>query len=102
MKKYNFEPMLGPADPHPIGSMQRAICMGNEFDYKAERATERVDDIHDILRRVIDERPWAVAGNPIGQTLDEYVFGCTGFHYRQLYTLVDTFKPDHGLPVQCW
>jgi hypothetical protein len=99
MRKYTFAPVLGPADPHPIGSVERANCLGNEFDYHAERAVERgVDDIHAVLRRVIEEQPWLVPDNPIGQTMDEYVFGCSGFHYRQLWTLIDTFKPHHGLP----
>ena len=100
MKRYTFAPRLGPAHQHPIGSAERAICLGNEFEYYTKRAVERgVDDIYAILRRVIDEQPWLVPDNPIGQTLDDYVFGCTGFRYHQLWTLIDTLKPDHGLPA---
>jgi hypothetical protein len=73
MMKYTFAPMLGPAHRHPTGSIERAICLGNEFEYMAERAVDRgVDDIHSVLHRVIDEQPWLVADNPIGQTREDW------------------------------
>lgn len=57
------------------------------------------DDIYAILRRLVDEQPWLVPDNPIGQTLDDYVIGCTSLLYHQLWMLINTCKPDHGVPV---
>jgi hypothetical protein len=96
--KYKFAPMLGPASAHPVGSSDWAEAHGNELDYTVERAIDcGVDDLLVVMRRLITTEPWQFS-NPIGATRDEFVERTAGYSYHQLWTLIDTFIPHHGLP----
>lgn len=99
--KYKFQPMLGPASNYPEGSVQWALCLGNELDYNAERVDRDLDDLIGILQRVTSAAipPWEVwpPSDPGG--IDNYMMLCTGYTYFQLYSLIDLFRPNHGLPV---
>ena len=98
MDKYKFPTMLGPASSHPAGSPDWAEAYGNELEYTAERAVYHgVDDLLGVIQRLVAAEPWT-APNPIGATRDEFIERTTGFTYRQLWTLIDTFVPRHGLP----
>jgi hypothetical protein len=98
MTKYKFPPMLGPASSHPDDSPEWAEAFGNELEYRTERAVEvGVEDLLGFMRRLVAVEPWAVP-NPVGCTRDKFFERATGYTYRQLWTLIDTFVPLHGLP----
>jgi len=99
MKRYHFPPMLGPASAHPVGSFQHGLCLGNEFDYMTERATDTIESYVPILRKAVETKPWEVWPDPPCGDIDAYCFACSGFTYRQLFALVDAFVPKHGLPA---
>ena len=98
MAKHKFPPMLGPASAHPVGSPDWAEAYGNELDYTVERAIDHgIDDLLAVMQRLVAAEPW-MAPNPVGANRDEFIERTTGYTYRQLRTLIDTFVPRHGLP----
>jgi hypothetical protein len=68
--------------------------MGNELDYRAERAREyAVDDLAKLVQRVMSAEipPWTVWPDPPCGSADAYFRLCTGLSYAQIEVLLNTF-----------
>jgi|HubBroStandDraft_6_1064221.scaffolds.fasta_scaffold142654_6 hypothetical protein len=94
MKRYKFPPMLGPASAHPEGSREWAECLGNELDYRAERAVAyAVDDLLAVVDKAMSAEipPWTVWPDPPCGSADAYFRLCTGLSYEQICVLKQTF-----------
>lgn len=100
VERYKFPPMLGPTSQHPCGSFEYAECLGNELDYRTEKAVKMgVDDLLVTLHKIVGTLPWLDWPRTPCRSIEAYCLACTGYSYTQLYTLVDTFIPDHRLPA---
>lgn len=100
MERYKFPPMLGPASSHPVGSKKWAECLGNELEYRVERAEKNgVENLIPLINLAITAKtpPWEVWPEPPCGTVDDYFFLCTGLNYNQLLTLITVYKKDHKL-----
>ncbi len=72
------------------------MCLGNELEYNSDRMVDYVPEcMLPLIQRVLETRAW-LQWEPAEP--DAYFLACTGFSYRQLYTVIDTLLTDHGLP----
>jgi hypothetical protein len=94
--QYAFPPTLGPADPHPVGSVDFTLCLGNEMDYTAEQVIDLwADRMLPLVWRAIDTKAWLQWDPP---EPDLFFRACTGLPYEQIYNVIDALVADHGLP----
>jgi hypothetical protein len=99
MERYKFPPMLGPASAHREGTREWAECLGNELDYRVDRAEQdAVEDLIPPIKLAMRVAPWTVWLDPPCGSADAYFRLCTGLSYEQIWVLINTYKADHGLP----
>ena len=100
MERYKFPPMLGPSSRHSEGSRQWAECLGNEIEYKVDRAAERgVDELIPLIKKVLSAAtpPWEVWPEPPCKSIDAFFQLCTGRTYDQIWCMIKYYKEDNDL-----
>jgi hypothetical protein len=97
MKRYKFPPMLGPASAHPEGTREWAECLGNELDYRADRAEQVIlHDLMPFIAKILSAPtpPWTLWPAPPCGSADAFFRLCAGLSYEQIMLLVNTFGPQ--------
>jgi hypothetical protein len=60
-KLYEFAPMLGPCEDHPVGSVEWAERISNRLQINVNSLSRHgVDHLQVVLRAVLQEKPWEV------------------------------------------
>ena len=92
MSRYEFPPMLGPAENFPVGSIEWAQRISNRLQIAAD--TVSTTTIHHLTRTIAqiwsaDRRPWEVwpENRPFG-TPDDYCKAVTGHPWKSLIEIV--------------
>lgn len=101
---YRFEPMLGPAEEFPPGSVEWAMRISNRLQTGTRFITKHTaQHIGATMRQIWDARPrpWEVwpEGKPFG-TPDDYCRAVTGFEWDVLRATVAGFVPQWELDAE--
>lgn len=98
---FEFEPMLGPCEDYPIGSVEWAERISNRLQLATESVTR--DTAHHLktcLEQIwgAPEPPWNVwpEGKPFG-TPDDYCLAVTGHSWKALLEIVRELADDNDL-----
>ena len=86
MERYEFTPMLGPAEHFPVGSVEWSQRISNRLQIAMDTVSYDVE--HHVARRLkqvlsADPKPWEVwpEGKPF-ETPDAWTRAVTGHHWK--------------------
>ena len=103
MERYEFTPMLGPAEHLPVGSVE----WSQRISYRLQIATDTVSyDVEHLVVRCLTQvlsagpKPWAVwpEGKPF-ETPDAWARAVTGHHWEVLVRIANEFGGKEGKAV---
>jgi len=103
MERYEFTPMLGPAEHVPVGSVEWSQRISNRLQIATDTVSYDVEHhVARCLKQVLsaDPKPWEVwpGGKPF-ETPDAWTRAVTGHHWEVLVRIANEFGGKEGKAV---
>ena len=103
MERYEFTPMLGPAEHFPVGSVEWSQRISNRLQIATDTVSYDVEHhVACCLKQVLsaDPKPWEVwpEGKPF-ETPDAWTRTVTGHHCEVLVPIANEFGGKEGKTV---
>ena len=103
MERYEFTPILGPAEHFPVGSVEWSQRISNRLQIATDTVSYDVEHhVARCLKQVLsaDPKPWEVwpGGKPF-ETPDAWTRAVTGHHWEVLVRIANEFGGKEGKAV---